>query len=265
MVSLVNGLVEVMNFPDGTPKISCQRVHGAHIFWAFNDMSEMFTVYCITKHLRQNGANRISLVMPYIPNARMDRVKKTSEVFTLKYFCEFINDLKFDRVYVVDPHSDVSTALLNNVYVDAPTSYICQAAKSISKVKGVDPVVLFPDAGAMKRYKDCVSQVGLNVVGYANKLRDWDTGEIKGLEICGQIEEGKPVLVVDDICSYGGTFYNICKRLNDMGVKDVYLYATHCEDSVLKGDLIKSGLFQKLYTTNSLFTGTHEKIEVFEV
>lgn len=45
----------------------------------------------------------------------MDRVKNPDEVFTLKYFCEFINDLKFDVVYVNDPHSDVSMALLNNV------------------------------------------------------------------------------------------------------------------------------------------------------
>lgn len=79
MVGLADSPIDVMSFPDGTPKISCERVFEPFILWKFNDMSEMFTVYCVTKHLRQNGANHIRLVMPYIPNARMDRVKNEQE------------------------------------------------------------------------------------------------------------------------------------------------------------------------------------------
>lgn len=54
----------------------------------------------------------------------MDRVKNKDEVFTLKYFCEFINSLEFDEVTVVDPHSSVSRALLNNLIVYTNGSYI---------------------------------------------------------------------------------------------------------------------------------------------
>ena len=32
--------------------------------------------------------------------------------------------------------------------------------------------------------------------------------------------------------------------------------------SRLKGDLIKSGLIKKIYTTHSIFTGEHDLIEV---
>lgn len=49
------------------------------------------------------------------------------------------------------------------------------------------------------------------------------------------------------------------------------LYATHTENSILdkeKGTLIKSlenNTVNRLFTTNSLFNGSHEKITVMEV
>ena len=42
--------------------------------------------------------------MPYIPNARQDRVKGPEDVFTLKYFANVINALGFRTVTVLDPH-----------------------------------------------------------------------------------------------------------------------------------------------------------------
>ena len=55
------------------------------------------------------------------------------------------------------------------------------------------------------------------------------------------------------------------------GVKEIYAYATHTENSILdkeKGTLIKSlenNTVNRLFTTNSLFKGNHEKITVMEV
>ncbi len=67
----------------------------------------MAAILFLTKHLKNLGYN-VSLDMPYIPNARQDRVKGENDVFTLKYFAEFINSLDFDRVFVLDPRSNVS-------------------------------------------------------------------------------------------------------------------------------------------------------------
>lgn len=52
---------------------------------------------------------------------------------------------------------------------------------------------------------------------------------------------------------------------------EIYAYATHTENSILdkeKGTLIKSlenNTVNRLFTTNSLFNGSHEKITVMEV
>ncbi len=58
----------------------------------------------------------ISLVCPYLPYARQDRVCASGESLALKVMCDIINGLNFSSVTVWDVHSDVSLALLNNIY-----------------------------------------------------------------------------------------------------------------------------------------------------
>ena len=108
-------------FPDGTPLLKpdidfskYEEEKRATLTWHFESNEEMVAVMFLTKHLQRNGILFIDLVMPYIPNARQDRVKSSNDVFTLKYFAEFINDLCFDTVTVLDPHSSVSEALLDD-------------------------------------------------------------------------------------------------------------------------------------------------------
>ena len=83
----------------------------------------MFALYCLTRHLQKFGI-KVSLFMPYIPNARMDRVKVDEDTFTLKYFAEIINSLSFTSVSVLDPHSSVSEALIERIRIFRPDKYI---------------------------------------------------------------------------------------------------------------------------------------------
>ena len=97
---------------------------------------------------------------------------------------------------------------------------------------------------------------------YGMKDRDWKTGEIKGLNVIGEIEKGASVLIIDDICSKGGTFYHSAKKLLELGAGEISLYVSHCENSILDGDLIKSGFVKKVFTTNSIFTKQHDLVEI---
>ena len=256
-------------FPDCTPKIDIMSLSSSirwtHITvcWKYESMEELFDLICLTKHLQAQG-KIVSLYLPYIPNARMDRVKSVNEVFTLKHFCDVINSLEFEKVTVVDPHSDVSPALLNRVSILSNEDVLQFAVNSILEETGKTPYLFFPDAGAAKRYGSNATN-GL-VAGYANKNRDWATGEIKGLEICGDIPKDNPILIVDDICSYGGTFYHTSKKLKECGADQIYLCVTHCENSILKGKLLgDDGPIKRVFTTNSLFSETHPKISVREI
>lgn len=151
--------------------------------------------------------------MPYIPHARMDRVQELEDVFTLKYFCQVINGLHFDKVIVRDAHSNVALALLDRVIDLTPIGEIKEAIKLFEHYEKETPVLFFPDEGAMKRY----STPAINLpYAFGIKKRDWSTGKILGLQLMnGELVKDKGVLIVDDICSRGGTFYhaaNTCNR-----------------------------------------------------
>lgn len=63
----------------------------------------------------------------------------------------------------------------------------------------------------------------------------------------------------------GGRFLHSARKLKELGANKIYLYITHCENTILEGELLTSGLIEKVYTTDSIFTKEHEKIEVIKL
>ncbi len=199
--------------------------------------------------------------LPYIPNARQDRVVNSEDVFTLKYFSEMLNSLEYSKVVVLDPHSHFSSALINNIEIQSPKKNVEQVIRKL-KNDNEEVLMFYPDEGAMKRYSSVFDYPYI----FGMKKRDWETGKISGLDIFGQVEliEKSTILIVDDICSKGGTFYHGAKKIKEMGGKKVVLYVSHCENTILEGELINNNLLEKIYTTNSIFTKKHDKVEVFQ-
>jgi ribose-phosphate pyrophosphokinase len=76
--------------------------------------------------------------------------------------------------------------------------------------------------------------------------------------------KGSNILIVDDICSKGGTFYHSAKKLKELGAKEVYLYISHCENSILQGEVLTSGIIERVFTTDSILTEEHDKITILE-
>lgn len=255
--------LDVNHFPDGTLllKETVTEKEETVIRWNFESNEEMVALYFLAKHLKAKGVKRMVLELPYIPNARQDRVKKSEDVFTLKYFAEFINSLDFAEVVVLDPHSYVSEALFDNLRIQTPKNYVEQV---IERLGGKENLLLFfPDEGAMKRYS---AMFDLPYV-FGIKKRDWSTGEILGLEVAGRTEliAGSRILIIDDICSRGGTFFHSAKALKALGAGEIFLYVSHCENTILQGEIPATDWITRVYTTDSIFTGTHEKITVLNV
>lgn len=266
---LVNGHeIKLGRFPDKTLLMKYTvNTSTCIIRWKYESDEELFAIYCIKRHIDENSKwHKITTILelPYIPNARQDRTKHPEDIFTLKYFAEIINSLNFDSVEVLDPHSNVSSALINNIVVKNPSDKIAEAYFRINKELGDDSFVLmfYPDEGACKRYSDKFT----TPYAFGIKERDWETGKIKGLSVFGDtgLISGNNVLIIDDICSKGGTFFHSAKKLKELGAEKIYLYITHCENTILEGDLLESELIEKVYTTDSLFSKEHEKIEILE-
>jgi len=77
------------------------------------------------------GIENVDLIMPYIPYARQDRKCDEGESFTLKVFTNLINSANFNKVTVIDAHSDVALALLNNCVNIPNFEYVNKMLNSI--------------------------------------------------------------------------------------------------------------------------------------
>ena len=240
----------LMKFDPNSDEFVCDR--GAiKVEWLYENDAELFSLICVKRHLDHIFTNPLVVLgLPYIPHARMDRVKSDEDVFTLKYFCEVINSLKFDIVWVRDAHSNVSLALLDNVIDEGVVHYVREAISQ----SGAE-ALFFPDEGAMKRYADLFKDMPY---AFGMKKRDWKTGQIQGLDLVNPENiVDKKVLIVDDICSRGGTFYHSAKALHKAGAAEVNLYITHCESTIHEGNLREKDLINQIYTTDSILRKTY--------
>jgi|LakMenEpi03Aug12_release.lakeMendotaPanAssembly.Ray.scaffolds.fasta_scaffold513518_2 ribose-phosphate pyrophosphokinase len=101
-------------------QLNADRLHAAEfvtITLPFMQDSEIIKLALIVDALRREGCMSMCLKIPYFPAARQDRVCNVGEPLSVKVYADLINAMKFDRVVVFDPHSDVTPALINNVEV----------------------------------------------------------------------------------------------------------------------------------------------------
>ena len=120
-------------------------------------------------------------------------------------------------------------------------------------------IVFYPDEGSVKRY----NEKNQHEYAFGIKYRHWETGKIISLKIEHRDSLiGKDILIMDDICSKGGTFMMAAQELKKLGVRNIYLYVTHCENNIFNGEILNSDLIKYVYTTNSIYRGEHEKIKI---
>jgi ribose-phosphate pyrophosphokinase len=207
---------------------------------------------------------RTSLRMLYTPYARQDRACAEGEANGIKVFSKLINDLAFDEVFILDPHSDVTTALIDNVVVIKPQ--IIMGNLGLGRYQHA--ALVSPDAGANKKVFEVAKTLGFTEVIRADKIRSPVTGQITGTEVYCDDLDGKEVIIVDDICDGGYTFIKLTEKLKEKGAGCINLYVSHGIFSKGLDVLFDSGI-NRIYTTNSfkrkLSAEEENRLNVFEL
>lgn len=182
------------------------------------------------------------LILPFVPGARQDRLNVSGDMlFTAKSIARMINDRTLPTVTILDPHSEVTPALIDRCRV-------ITAADCITVPSGKYAAVVSPDAGAEKRAGLVAKKLGVPLI-HAWKMRDVSTGAIAGFGCeSTSLPFDSKVLVVDDICDGGRTFIGLagCFR-SDI---DLHLYVTHGIFSQGTEELRKH--YSHIYCTDSI-------------
>lgn len=246
---------KISKFPDGQQTIDIDYIPTSiiEIRSRFNSFKDLELIICATQALRNMGATDISLYVPYFLGSRSDRKFQDGGVNYLKQVvCPIINSQNFSSVTVVDPHSDVLEACLNNFKKENNFELMKNILLDLFRLDGEEIVLVSPDAGAYKKVYDIAKQFNIEKIITATKIRDLKTGNIVRTEIPLPDQYNKLIyVIVDDICDGGRTFVELAKEIKlNRPTADIYLVVTHGIFSAGFGLL--SEYFDKIYCTNSV-------------
>lgn len=87
--------------------------------------------------------------------------------------------------------------------------------KHIEELYDLGYQVVLPDAGAKKRYMHIFEESTIT----CSKVRDQSTGKILEIKIDNPEKlDGRPLMIVDDLCDGGGTFCGIAECFKKIGI-----------------------------------------------
>lgn len=260
-------------FPDGAvwlkvtgklpERAQLMRVRAA----AMRDMNDFMLLAQLVDAVRHITDVLVShLELPWLPWARQDRHMVAGDSFALKVFARQLNTLGFDKVKVLDPHSDAAGAAIDN-FVTIPQEVCLLHSPTLARQFQQQALMLVaPDAGALKKIDAVARATGASEYAVLTKKRDVASGNLTGFALVSGDVKGRDVLIVDDLCDAGGTFIGSAQVLRDAGARSVSLYVTHGIFSKGVENLLSNGI-DAIYTTTS-FTSpalAHPNLELIDI
>jgi ribose-phosphate pyrophosphokinase len=256
---------KISKFPDGQQSITLDMIAAdlpdkitVSIASRFNSFLDLELIIAANQALREfSYVENVKLNIPYFLGARSDRKFGAGTSNYLKtVICPIINAQKFSRVTVLDPHSDVLEACLDNYHKHNNYRLVKNALTAIDNKNDAQERICLvsPDAGAYKKIFDVAKEFGINNIITANKVRDIKTGQIVKTEVPNlpiNIYEDLKYVIIDDICDGGRTFIELAKAIKEQRPNaKIYLVVTH---GIFSSGYAQLGeYFEQIYCTNSI-------------
>jgi ribose-phosphate pyrophosphokinase len=247
---------EIKHYPDGSQYVIVHT--GTQLTFRVNDYNDLWTLAQINDVLVRQK-RKISLCIPNLIDAQADRRFAPNQPAGLKVVCQFLNSMQgFSQIQIFHPHNaEVVEALIDNVNILDNYFFI---SKVLEELKETDEnleqnlILMSSDAGGFKPLMKLADKLQWDGETYsASKARKFEEGHTHLTQIVDREDfGGKDVLIVDDLCIYGGTFKGLAKLLKEKNCGKIYLAVSHLTVEELGQDPV-TDYFDKVYTTNSKF------------
>jgi len=169
------------------------------------------------------GAERLILVAPYLCYMRQDTVDRPGAPVSQQALGSFLSR-RFDRVVTVDPHLH-RTPGLSDVLPGIEATCVSASAAVSSWIAGqpADAILVGPDAES-RQWVERLAKADGRPWATLSKARSGD----RDVVVEGSAEvAGRPVVLVDDVCSTGETLMAAARLLHDRGAGPVSAFITH--------------------------------------
>lgn len=247
---------KTMIFPDGQPhiKIDTASIHTLSkseplkLIARIANSNDLMMALFVKNTLDYLEFEKIEMYVSYLMASRMDRVMLDGEPFSLKTIAAILNQANFKKINIFDPHSEVTTALIERSYKITNHAFVKDAMDHFfTQNKKENFCLVSPDAGALKKIHKLAQYLQVDDLVECTKERDTKTGALTSFKTIAENLNGKACFIIDDICDGGGTFAGTAKMLKEKGAAKVILIVSHGIFS--KGSVID--FVDEIYTTDS--------------
>jgi len=228
-LGIVTHEIEIHRFPDGELRVTIGPVAPVTIIYAPLDRpnDKLLAILFATEALRRNGAERVILVAPYLCYMRQDTAFHPREAISQRVIGKLLADV-VDRIITVDAHLH-RTVDICSVFpgIEADDLSAMPAIADAMCESALDPatVVVGPDAESVQWVSELAGRLGL-IHAVGKKTRHGDRS-VDIIFPAAELIKGRPVLLVDDIVSSGGTLIACAKTLVAAGAKSIDAIVTH--------------------------------------
>lgn len=239
-------------FPDGESLVQVPTELPAHVVLVRSldqPNSKIIELLFCAAALRKHGAERITLVAPYLCYMRQDAENRPGEAISQQVIGKLLAE-NFDDVITVDPHLHRVSKLeqvipIHNAIAISASGPIGQFLSNKLK-KGI---LVGPDSESEQWVKEIASKTGFLYM-IAAKTRTGD----KQVDICipEQNYNDQNIILIDDMASTGRTVAHAAEKLFQAGARQVDVVVTHplfCADAE---QYIKQSGVTNIWSTNSI-------------
>ena len=172
--------------------------------------------------VREAGARRVFVVVPYFGYARQDRRFFPGEPVSARALCRHV-ELDADGVVTVDLHSSQTLGQFSKPAFEASG---IPALGRLLRERPVD-LLVSPDKGGVERAKRMAQLLDKPWVALDKKRLDSDRVELSLGAGAVPSHSGKHVVLIDDVITTGGTIVEAARLLKRHGVRAVTAACTH--------------------------------------
>lgn len=236
--------VDVHTFPDGEvlPRIP-SPASTTIVYRSLNEPNARLVELLLSVDAwRSNGVKRLVLVAPYLPYMRQDIAFRSGEPVSQRVLAGLL-DNAFDGIVTVDPHLH-RTQSLEALFPNCECVHLFGADALVSHLR-MDPppprmLVVGPDIESRPWVTRIAEPLGLDHATF-RKVRRGDT-DVEMESPSGLSVAGRPILLVDDICSTGGTLRKATTILRSSGAGPITIFISHMlGDAMVVESLLHAG------------------------
>jgi ribose-phosphate pyrophosphokinase len=223
------GEVELSTFANGETYVRFdESIRGADVFLVQTgsepvDRNVMELLFMV-QAARLASAKRITAVIPLFPYARQDRKARPREPISARFVADALQLAGADRVLTMDLHAGQIQGFFT-IPVDHMTALplFARHFRDLG-LTGEGVVSVSPDAG---RAKMAVRFAEMLEADFALMHKTRPAHDVVAVtEITGRVR-GKKAVLGDDVIMTGGTLLANVRALQEHGVEDVWVFATH--------------------------------------